>query len=264
MTPDPRTMRGTFDAVADLYDRARPTYPPEMFDDLAGAAGLVPGSRVLEIACGTGQATLPLAERGYAVEAVELGAALATLARRNLAAHPRVRVSVSSFEEWPLPPEPFDVVLCATAFHWIDPAVRLAKSARALRAGGWLAVVDTVHVDGGGTRQLFVDAQACYLEFDPDTAPGFRLPTVQDVPVERDDLLDAGLFEPPVLHRYLREVSYSTQAYLDVLRTYSSVRRLPPQDQDGLLACLGDLIDTRYAGRLDMVYLTELRLARRR
>lgn len=263
MTADPRAMRGTFDAVAELYDRARPTYPPQLFDDLADVAGLEAGSRVLEIACGTGQATRPLAERGYAVQAVELGAALAALARRNLAAHPQVHVTVSSFEDWPLPPEPFDLVLCATAFHWLDPAVRLPRSALALRPGGWLAVIDTVHVDGG-TSDLFVDAQECYLAFDPGTEPGFRLPTVDDVPVERADVRDDVRFDPPVLRRYLREVSYSTGEYLDVLRTYSSVRRMPPQDQRGLLACLEGLIDTRYAGRLEMVYLTELRLLRRR
>lgn len=257
-------MRGTFDAVAELYDRARPTYPPAMFDDLATVAGLAPGSRVLEIACGTGQATSALAERGYTVEAVELGASLAALARRNLAAHPEVTVSVSSFEQWPLPPQPFDAVLCATAWHWLDPAVRLAKSAEALRPGGWLAVVDTAHVDGGATSELFVEAQECYLAWDPDTQPGFRLPTVDDVPVERRDVREPDLFEPAVLHRYLRRVAYSTQSYLDVLRTYSSVRRLPPQSRRGLLDCLGALIDTRHAGRVELVYLTEMRLARRR
>lgn len=267
MTADPRAMRGTFDGVAELYDRARPTYPPEMFEDLAAVASLAPGSRVLEIACGTGQATLPLAQRGYTVEAVELGAALAAVARRHLAAYPRARVSVSPFEAWPLPAEPFDLVLCATAFHWLDPTVRLARCAQALRPGGWLAVVDTVHVDGGATSELFVQAQECYLAWDPETKPGFRLPSVQDVPVERDDLRDGdegGRFEPAVLRRYLREVAYSTEEYLDVLRTYSSVRRLPPQNQERLLDCLATLVDTRHGGRVHLVYLRELRLLRRR
>ena len=63
-------LRETFNEDAARYDRARPRYPVQMFDDLA-AAGVAPGARVLEIGCGTGQATVPLAERGCRIVAVE-------------------------------------------------------------------------------------------------------------------------------------------------------------------------------------------------
>ena len=74
----------------DLYDRARPGYPVPVFEALATFGDLRPGSRVLELGPGTGQATRPLAERGYQVVAVELGARLAERARRNLAHFPTV------------------------------------------------------------------------------------------------------------------------------------------------------------------------------
>ncbi len=83
--PASRNLRRIFETVAQLYDRARPGYPPELFDDLADMARLRSGSRVLEIGCGTEQATRPLAERGYKVVAVEIGPELAALARRKLA-----------------------------------------------------------------------------------------------------------------------------------------------------------------------------------
>ena len=70
-------LRATFDQAAGLYDRARPGYPPALFDDLADLTGIRPGSRALEIGPRTGQATLPLAERGGRVVAVELGPDLA-------------------------------------------------------------------------------------------------------------------------------------------------------------------------------------------
>src|SRR6266508_3421766 len=130
---DRTRLRATFDEAAERYDRARPGYPPAVFDDLAELAGVGPGCRVLEIGCGTGQATVPLAERGCQIVAVELGAGLATIASRNLARFPDARVVVAAFEDWPLPSAPFDVVVAATAFHWIDPAVRVAKAADALR-----------------------------------------------------------------------------------------------------------------------------------
>src|SRR3954463_11880016 len=93
-------LRTTFDADAARYDRARPGYPSALFDDLAALAGLGPGSRVLEIGCGTGQATVPLAERGYQVVAIELGAELAVVARRNLTRFPAVEVVTGAFEAW--------------------------------------------------------------------------------------------------------------------------------------------------------------------
>jgi SAM-dependent methyltransferase len=51
--------------VASLYDEVRPGYPERLFDDLASLSGTGPGTRALESGCGTGQATLPLARRGY-------------------------------------------------------------------------------------------------------------------------------------------------------------------------------------------------------
>src|SRR3712207_9472293 len=87
---DAKRLRAIFDEDAERYDRARPGYPPALFDDLAALAGIGPGCRVLEIGCGTGQATVPLAERGCEVVAVELGPQMAAVARRNLARFPAV------------------------------------------------------------------------------------------------------------------------------------------------------------------------------
>jgi SAM-dependent methyltransferase len=80
-----RGLRGGFDADAEAYDRTRPVCPDVLFDDLVRLARLGRGDRVVEIGCGTGQATVPLASRGLAVTAVELGAALADLARHRVA-----------------------------------------------------------------------------------------------------------------------------------------------------------------------------------
>jgi SAM-dependent methyltransferase len=263
--PDERErLRGTFDEDAELYDRARPDYPPAVFDDLAAFAGLGPGSRVLEVACGTGKATVPLAARGYEVVAVELGADMAAVARRNLARFPagQAHVVVGAFEDWPLPAEPFDAVLVATAWHWLDPARRVTKAADALRPGGALATIGTHHV-AGGTAAFFAEVQACYERWDPKTPPGLRLPAAAAIPLPSDDLDQSGRFGPAVVRRYEWELAYSTAAYLDVLRTYSGHRALDPLARRNLLECIGQLIDTRYGGRIAKRYLTELRVARR-
>jgi SAM-dependent methyltransferase len=254
-------LRRTFNEDAERYDRARPRYPAQMFDDLAAAA--VPaGARVLEIGCGTGQATVALAERGYRIVAVELGAAMATVARRNLARFDSVEVVTAAFEDWPLPDEPFDVVFSATAFHWVDPAVRVSKSADALRPGGVLATVATEHI-AGGSEAFFASVQDCYERFDPATPPGLRLQSASDIPEDDRELASSGRFGSAWFHRYEWELSYSTAEYLDLLLTYSGHRALPAAQRSGLLNCIAGLIDGNHGGRVVKRYLTELRVAQR-
>jgi SAM-dependent methyltransferase len=251
-------LRAIFDEDAGRYDRARPGYPAALFDDLAGLAGVGPGCRLLEIGPGTGKATVDLARRGCRIVAVELGPNLATVARANLAGT-GAEVVVSAFETWPLPPEPFDVVLAATAYHWLDPDVRVGRIAAALRPGGSLAVVETHHVAGGG--DFFAEVQRCYERWDPATPPDLRLPPPEQIP-RFADTDHSGLFEPAVFRRYEWDQAYTRDGYLDLLLTYSNHRALPAPARAGLLDCVGALID-RYGGSITKRYLTQLWLARR-
>ncbi len=137
----------TFDLAAELYQRARPDYPAELFDRLIAVAGVRAGDRLLEIGCATGKATLPLAERGFRITCVELGGRLAAAARRNLARFPEVTVVEGRFEEWTNGGgQLFDLVFAATAWYWINPEVRYRKAADVLRPDGHLAFWEAVHV----------------------------------------------------------------------------------------------------------------------
>jgi SAM-dependent methyltransferase len=257
-----RRLRAIFTEDAELYDRMRPTYPAALFEDLANFGPLGPGSRVLEIGCGTGQATLALAQRGYGVTAIDLGAEMVVIARRRLARFSDVQVLQASFESWPLPEQPFDAVMSATAFHWLDPATRVARAAEALRTGGTLAVITTHHVRGGDT-EFFAEAQRCYERWDPSTPPGVRLQSYEEIPADTSELDKSGLFEPVVVQRYTWAQAYTASAYRDLLLTYSGHRALDPAKREGLLDCITELINSRYSGRITKQYMNELYLARR-
>ncbi len=259
---DRERLRRTFDEDAARYDRARPGYPAAVFDELASEEA--PPARLLEIGCGTGQATRALAARGYRITAVELGAGMAALARRRLESIPEAsaEVIVAPFEEWRLPPEPFDVVFCATAFHWLDPAVRVARCAAALRPGGLLAVLSTQHVAGGSER-FFAAAQRCYERFDPSTPPGSALAPAADFPQDQTEFLASGRFGPVSFFRYEEELTYSAEEYRDVLLTYSGHRAMAAPAREGLLDALTELIAAEPGGRITKRYLFELRLTRR-
>ncbi len=146
-----------------------------------------------------------MGERGVTIVAVESGPELAAVARRNLAGVSGVEVHVGRFEEWELPAEPFDLVVAATAFHWIDPNVRLRKAAAALRNGGALAVISTHHV-AGGDQAFFDEVQRCYERFMPGTEPDQRLLAAETVTEESWGTGSSSHFEMPVFRRYLSEV----------------------------------------------------------
>jgi SAM-dependent methyltransferase len=73
MAEERAKLRTTFDEVALLYDEVRPGYPEELFEEVVSLSGIPSDGRILEIGCGTGQASVPLAGRGYRVLYVEVG-----------------------------------------------------------------------------------------------------------------------------------------------------------------------------------------------
>jgi SAM-dependent methyltransferase len=187
---------------------------------------------------------------------------MAAVARERLNTYLRTKVFVTAFEEWPLPGEPFDVVASSSAFHWIDPAVRVKKAAQALRPGGALATIGAEHIRGG-TEEFFAEAQECYKRWDTATVSDCRLPSALDIPQNSEELESTGLFTKPVFCRYEWERTYSAAAYRDVLSTYSANRALPEEKLFGLLDCITRLIDNRYGGKIVKRYMNELRVASR-
>ncbi|MGB6457013.1 MAG: methyltransferase domain-containing protein [Streptosporangiaceae bacterium] len=252
----------SFNEVAALYEKARPLYPQAVIDDLVALTGVQPGDRVLEIGCGTGQVTVPLARLGVRVTALEPGPDLAAIARLNLAAYPDAGVVERRFEDYELPQARFDLVVSATAFHWVDPAIRVTKAAAALKAGGHLAIIHT-HWGVGTQRDAFsARSQSCYERWEPDALPGFVPPVIADLPATRPELADSPSFAA-IEHRLYEQVNhYSTASYLDLLRTFSNIQGLDAAARDGLLACLGQLINGDFDGNLARSDTRELWLAR--
>lgn len=129
-----------FDAIAAEYDRVRPSYPEALVDAACDRARLTPGSRVLEIGCGTGKLTEMLAARGLRIDAVDPGARLVEEARRRVG-DGRVDFHLGRFEDVELSPGSFAAAFSGTAFHWVDPTVGWRKVAEVLAPGGVLALL---------------------------------------------------------------------------------------------------------------------------
>jgi SAM-dependent methyltransferase len=220
---DPQFLRATFDDSPEFYDRSRPVAPQQLFDDLVALAQLEPGARLLEIGCGTGQATLPLAERGFEIVGIELGSSLADFARRKLAPFPRVRIVVSSFEQWDPGGERFDAVLAFNSFHWVDPEVRFAKSAEVLRGSGALAAVGMRFVVHDQADALWMALQEDYEAVAGFGEPRIHLDAVKDRSAEFEE---SGYFRNVTVRRYLWDITFDADSYIALLHTSSWHRRL--------------------------------------
>jgi SAM-dependent methyltransferase len=216
-------LRATFDRVAEQYDDARPVAPAEVFDDVIALASLAPGARLLEIGCGTGQATLPLAERGFEIVAVELGAQLAELARRKLAAFSSVSVLTSSFEDWEPAGETFDAVVSFNAFHWLDPDVRFAKSASVLVNGGSLAVVGSHLIVHDGVDPVWL---ALAEDYETVTGKPEQRLHVDEARDRSAEFTEAGHFGGVTRRTYMWDVTYTADEYVALRGTMSMYAEL--------------------------------------
>jgi SAM-dependent methyltransferase len=269
------TLRTTFDDVPELYDRARPEYPRQIFDDLVALARLPVQARLVEIGCGTGQATLPLAERGYAITCVELGERLAAAAQRKLAAFPAVSVINADFETWQPERAGFDAVVAFGAFHWLAPDRRYAMSADLLRDGGKLAFVSTAHVLPAAGDPFFIDVQADYdavVGPQPDAggfySPPWRLPDPEALADHSDEVVAkeieaSGRFHNPSARRYLWDVIYTADDYVALLSTYSHHRALGDETRERLLERIHGRIEARPERTVRKTHLAMLYVAER-
>jgi SAM-dependent methyltransferase len=215
---DAHVLRATFDRVAEQYDDARPVAPAEVFDDLVALASLAPGARLLEIGCGTGQATLPLAERGFEILAVELGAQLADVARRKLATFPRVEIVTAPFEEWDPEEGRFDAVVSFNAFHWIDPDVRFAKPAAVLVDGGSLAVVGSHLIVHAGADPVWLALAEDYEAVTGEPETRLHVDEARDRSAE---FTEGGHFGGVTRKTYMWDMTYTADEYVALRGTMS-------------------------------------------
>ena len=209
-----------FSPLASAYAEFRPTYPDELLDYVASLCAR--REFAWDCACGSGQATLALAERFDRVFATDASAKQIEAA----AAHPRVWYRVRPAEDCGLEDESVDLVAVAQAAHWFDLSRFYAEVRRVLRRGGVLALwsYGPVHVESQDVDRLI-------QRFYNDTVGPFW-------PPERR-LVDEGYRElafpypdiaPPPLRMQQR---WSLPRLMGYLRTWSATKRyVEQQDSD--------------------------------
>jgi len=130
---DPVAAAG-FGSAAEVYERARPSYPLEAIDWLFERTGAGPGDTIVDLGAGTGKLTRLLVPSGARVVAVE--------------PIPEMRALIDSgepidgtAEAIPMADGSAALVTVAQAFHWFDLDRALPEIHRVLHPGGSLALV---------------------------------------------------------------------------------------------------------------------------
>lgn len=125
-----------FDRQADLYARARPTYPDALFAWLVAQAPAHP-ALAWDCACGSGQASVALARHIAQVVATDASAAPLERAPQR----PNIAYHRAPAEHAPMvPTRGVALVTVATAAHWFDLEAFYQEAARVLVPGGLLAM----------------------------------------------------------------------------------------------------------------------------
>jgi SAM-dependent methyltransferase len=127
-----------FQSNADAYERGRPGFPPDVIVALVRACGIEAGSRVVDLAAGTGKLTRALIPSGAAMTAVEPVEGMRRVFAEQL---PGVPVRAGTAEAMPLEDGSADAVVASQAFHWFDPVAAPREIHRVLRTDGALGLV---------------------------------------------------------------------------------------------------------------------------
>jgi SAM-dependent methyltransferase len=247
-----------FDASARAYDRFRPCYPDPVINEVASLSRIGPGSRLLEVGCGTGQATLALARRGFFIDCVDPGKNMMAVARKKCAQWPRVTFLAEKFEAAPLEPRAYDLVFSAHAFHWVAPAVRLKKAARLLRGKGSLALL--YNYPAPADDEVMERLSSLIQRESGGLLSAWQYS--REVQSWAREISASGLFEDLSVCRHSWRQGYTADAYVGLFRTYSDFLSLPATLQERVARCIHRFI-TRHGGSICRPYHSLLIHARK-
>jgi SAM-dependent methyltransferase len=207
-----------FASAADVYERARPSYPQDAIDWLAAQTGLGPGRTVVDLGAGTGKLTRLLLPTGARVVAIEPIA--------EMRAHIEgAEVLDGTAEAIPLPDASADVVTVAQAFHWFDQDRALPEIHRVLREDGRLVLVWNMR-DLDDPVQRGVEDLLGPMR---NEVPG------QILGAWREPLARSALFGAAIVGEFRYEQQFTTDDLCDRVASTSFVAALPAVDREELL-----------------------------
>lgn len=171
----------------------------------------------------------------------------------------------STFEDIdPSRHHPFDLVFAATAWHWLDPAVRYRRTWELLRPGGHVAFWIATYAFPEDGDEFLANLQQVYDEIGEGLPGGATYTRPGELPDQREDVGASGLFEPVLVHHFDWEVTYDADGYVGLLDTFSGHIAMEAWQRRRLYSEIRRRLDERADGMLRRGWGAVLHNARRR
>ncbi|MEG2634061.1 MAG: class I SAM-dependent methyltransferase [Oscillospiraceae bacterium] len=212
-------LEWTFDTAAKNYEKMRPGYVEELYNNIFHSIPLNEKSNVIEIGIGGGQATLPILKTGCQLTAVEYGTELSEVCRRKFREYLNFSVVTSKFEDFTCEQGAFDLIYSASAFHWIPEEIGYTKVFEALKSGGVFARFANHPYKDRGREQLHQAIQSIYAVYLPNShAPNEYS---EDDAKSRAEIAKKYGFADISYKLYHRTRDFTAKEYITLLGTYS-------------------------------------------
>lgn len=253
-------LRYKFNEDEINYDRFRPSYPKELFEDIINYSSIKSKSMALEIGIGTGQATLPILKTGCSVTAVELGDKLSRYSKNKFKDYNNFTVINADFMKTSFNQNTFDLIYCGTAFHWLPANKVYEKVKEILKAKGTLALFWN-HPFPNRKDDISNEAnRKIYKKYRPNDNEIKEFSKEDCKP--QINLLKAFGFKNIELKLYHRIRTLTSDEYISLLNTYSDHRALDKKTKASFEKDMKNAID-EIGGNINIYDTLDLYLARK-
>lgn len=262
---DEKEGRTLFGLNVAGYDDARPPYPIWMFDALVSQKAVFVGAATLEIGAGNGLATGQLVQCGVSpLTLLEPDERFAPLLWSIVKNTREVRILHESFEAASFAPSSFDLVVSATAFHWLDATTRVQKLANIVRPNGYVALLWNVFQDLNLVDPFHEASKSLLapLSASPSGKPD-GLPFALDRSAREQEFLQGGNFELAMYAESHWQLKLTTARLRKLYEGFSSLARLTDKERHHLLDALVDIAETKFSGEVTRNMTSPLYLFRR-
>ena len=238
-----RTLKTTFNKVSALYDKSRVSYPQDLIDDIINFAKIKHDANILDIGCGSGQATISFAEKGFNTTGLDISPNLIKVASKKYSNHLNLQFKVGSFEDTILPENSFDIVTCGLAWHWINTKNRYEKVHRILKRNGIIALFwswqeykeSAFLMELGTIFDKFITFSSENKENNNTKKNKINLPRMKDyAPYCYEELKQNELFTHIQKKEYKEILAFSKEQYKDLVMTYSWIQKLTRKEKGSL------------------------------
>ncbi len=255
-----KNLETTFNAVYSEYDKWRPTYIAELYRDIFTYKQIDRSSHILEIGIGTGQATLPFLERGCSLTAIELGDKLAKYVKQKFSNYKNFTVINSAFQDFECPPNSFDIIFSASAFHWIPEETGYTKVYEMLKSGGVFARFANHPYKDKEREEIHVAMQKIYAIYMPGVSGGTEY-SEEDAKNRADISKKYGFVDVNYM-LYHRTRTFNAKEYISLLGTYSDHIAIEEQKRLKFFAEIQKVIED-LGNKITMYDTIDLQLARK-